>query len=204
MEFMFYDPWSDLCKVRSQLKRLQDEIYDPWYDDEEEQEEGEEGTEAPEQKKQKKAIEAKKDGGDDDKAKTVVPIAMDTKKKSSGPLAVMKRKDIWWPAVDLKETKEGYELHAELPGVKKEDVHIELHGQGANKRLVVSGKKAAEEKKEGEHWHRVERSFGEFKRAFTVPADTMPGDIKAKFEDGMLRVNFPKPKPTEPVKIAIN
>ena len=204
MEFMFYDPWSDLCKVRSQLKRLQDEIYDPWYDDEEEQEEEEEGTEAPEQKKQKKAIEAKKDGGDDDKAKTVVPIAMDTKKKSSGPLAVMKRKDIWWPAVDLKETKEGYELHAELPGVKKEDVHIELHGQGANKRLVVSGKKAAEEKKEGEHWHRVERSFGEFKRAFTVPADTMPGDIKAKFEDGMLRVNFPKPKPTEPVKIAIN
>ena len=113
---------------------------------------------------------------------------------------------MWWPAVDIKETEGGYELHAELPGVKKEDVHIELHGQGANKRLVVSGTKAAEEKKEGEKWHRVERSFGNFEHAFTVPADTAPEDIKATFENGMLRVVFPKPKPkpTEPVKIEIN
>ena len=106
--------------------------------------------------------------------------------------------------MDIKETEGGYELHAELPGVKKEDVHIELHGQGANKRLVVSGTKAAEEKKEGEKWHRVERSFGNFERAFTVPADTAPEDIKATFENGMLRVAFPKPKPTEPVRIEIN
>ena len=196
MEFMFYDPWSDLLKVREHLKRLQDEIYDPWEEDEEEEEEEceeckgkcEKEGKAPEEKKQRK---------------DVVPLK---KEKKSGPLAVVckkERKGMWWPAVDLKETEAGYELHAELPGVKKEDVHIELHGQGPNKRLVVSGKKASEEKKEGEHWHRVERSFGEFQRSFTVPADTVPDDIQAKFEDGMLRVSFPKPKPVEPVKIEI-
>ena len=112
-------------------------------------------------------------------------------------------KEMWWPAVDLKETEAGYELHAELPGVKKEDVSIELRGQGPNKRLVVSGKKVSEEKKEGEKWHRVERVFGNFERAFTVPADTVPEDIKANFENGMLHVAFPKPQPVEPVKIEI-
>ena len=186
MEFMFYDPWSDLFKVREHLKRLQDEVYDPWEDEEEDEEYEEESGKAPEKKKPRK---------------DVVPAA---KEKRSGPLAILgKKREMWWPAVDLKETGTGYELHAELPGVKKEDVHIELRGQGPNKRLVVSGKKDSEEKKEGDHWHRVERSFGEFQRSFTVPADTVSDDIKAKFEDGMLRVSFPKPKPVVPTKIEI-
>lgn len=200
MEFMFYDPWSDLFKVREHLKRLQDEIYDPWYEeDDEERSEGEE-EEEEEEKSESKTPEKKK-------AKKELTIAKkEGKKKEPAPLAIMKkggRKEMWWPAVDLKETEAGYELHAELPGVKKEDVKIELRGQGPNKRLVVSGKKDSEEKKDGEHWHRVERSFGEFQRTFTVPADTVSADIKAKFEDGMLRVEFPKPKPVEPVKIEI-
>ena len=201
MEFMFYDPWSDLFKVREHLKRLQDEIYDPWEDDDdgEYDEECEEECDEEEKGEKCKAPEKKRS------RKDVVPLPKEAK-KTSGPLAILgmkKGREMWWPAVDLKETETGYELHAELPGVKKEDVHIELRGQGPNKRLVVSGKKDSEEKKEGDHWHRVERSFGEFQRSFTVPADTVSDDIKAKFEDGMLRVSFPKPKPVEPTKIEI-
>ena len=49
--------------------------------------------------------------------------------------------NIWWPAVDVRETERGYELYVELPGVKKEDVKIELHKEGSGKCLVVSGKK---------------------------------------------------------------
>ena len=180
MSFIFYDPWTDLCRVESQLRNIHDQIHEP-----------------PE----KSVLPVTKGGvsdKDDDESAVCAPFR-----------SAFCKEGVWWPAVDLKETKDGYELHAELPGVKKEDVSIELHGQGAGKRLVVSGKKEDEKKKEeegqdGERWHRTERSFGTFERTFTVPADTVPEDIKAKFgDDGVLVVSFPKPKPVEPVKIEI-
>ena len=184
MSFVFYDPWTDLCRVESQLRNIHDQIHEP-------------------------------------SPRTVLPVTKDVRKGSSSSSSACDeetavcapfrsafcKEGMWWPAVDLKETKDGYELHAELPGVKKEDVCVELHGQGAGKRLVVSGKKVEEsEKKEGDKWHRTERHFGQFERSFTVPVDTAPEDIKAKFgEDGVLVVTFPKPKPkvVEPVKIEV-
>ena len=209
MEFMFYDPLTDLFRVQRQLAQIQRELCheqcsseaaqvgrrmlkeEGYCEDKDKKEEGEEKA-AP-------ATATTTTCGEEG-----VDKALTEKKKEAEKDLWWPAREMWWPAVDIKETEGGYELHAELPGVKKEDVHIELRGQGANKRLVVSGTKAAEEKKEGEKWHRVERSFGNFERAFTVPADTAPEDIKATFENGMLRVAFPKPKPTEPVKIEIN
>ena len=210
MEFMFYDPLTDLFRVQRQLAQIQRELCHEQCSSEAAQVgrkmlKGEGYCEDKDKKEEEeeKTASATTNGAEE------VDKALTEKKEAEATTATEKdlwwpAREMWWPAVDIKETEGGYELHAELPGVKKEDVHIELHGQGANKRLVVSGTKVAEEKKEGEKWHRVERSFGNFERAFTVPADTAPEDIKATFENGMLHVAFPKPKPTEPVKIEIN
>ena len=212
MEFMFYDPLTDLFRVQRQLAQIQRELCHEQCSSEAAQvgrrmlkEEG--YCEDKDKKKKEEECEEKAAPATTTTCgEEEVDKALTEKKeeKTADKDLWWPAREMWWPAVDIKETEGGYELHAELPGVKKEDVHIELRGQGANKRLVVSGTKAAEEKKEGEKWHRVERSFGNFERAFTVPADTAPEDIKATFENGMLRVAFPKPKPTEPVKIEIN
>ena len=209
MEFMFYDPLTDLFRVQRQLAQIQRELCHEQCSSEAAQVGRrmlkEEGYCEDKDKKEEEEDEEEKAAPATTCGEEGVDKALTEKKKETAEKDLWwPAREMWWPAVDIKETEGGYELHAELPGVKKEDVHIELRGQGANKRLVVSGTKAAEEKKEGEKWHRVERSFGSFERAFTVPADTAPEDIKATFENGMLRVAFPKPKPTEPVKIEIN
>lgn len=140
----------------------------------------------------------------------------------------------WWPAVDAKETESYYELHVELPGVNKKDVVIELQKEGSEKYLIVSGtkkramdhpeEKIEEEKKEEKEgdddddddevmkensgkwvkWHRTERVYGCFERAFNVPVETEGDEIKAKFENGVLSVTFPKHEvaPT-PAKVSI-
>ena len=118
----------------------------------------------------------------------------------------------WWPAVDVRETERGYELYVELPGVKKEDVKIELHKEGSGKCLVVGEKKERlvippppeKEEKEFEEWHRTERTYGRFERAFSVPVETEGDEIKAKFEDGVLAVSFPKHDAVKtPAKVSI-
>ena len=120
----------------------------------------------------------------------------------------------WWPAVDVRETERGYELYVELPGVKKEDVKIELHKEGSGKCLVVSGKKERvvlppppekkEEKNEFEVWNRTERAYGRFERAFSVPVETEGDEVNGKFEDGVLAVSFPKHDAVKtPAKVSI-
>ena len=201
MDFYFYDPFTDLCRIQKELGRLQREM------------EYAAPRPAAQKKEQKKpSLEENKEEQkkEEEDNKAVVPKKEENEEEEDNDEESMllypfqDYKELWYPAVDLKETKDGYELHAELPGVKKEDVHIELHGQGANKRLVISGKKEQKKEDEGEKWHRVERCYGNFERAFTVPADTTPEEIKAKFEEGILVVSFPKPKKVEPVKIEIN
>ena len=212
MEFMFYDPLTDLFRVQRQLAQIQRELCHEQCSSEAAQvgrrrmlkEEGHCEDKDKKKKEEEEEKAASTSTTTTDSEEGVDKALTEKKEKTADKDLWWPAREMWWPAVDIKETEGGYELHAELPGVKKEDVHIELHGQGANKRLVVSGTKVAEEKREGEKWHRVERSFGNFERAFTVPADTAPEDIKATFENGMLRVAFPKPKPTEPVKIEIN
>ena len=212
MDFMFYDPLTDLLRVQRQLAQIQTELCHHECSCEAAQKARkleEERKKGEEEKEEEECCKCKDKKAEEGKEEEVSKALTEGKKKeeakdNEGELDLWwPAKEMWWPAVDLKETEAGYELHAELPGVKKEDVSIELRGQGPNKRLVVSGKKASEEKKEGEKWHRVERVFGNFERAFTVPADTMPADIKANFENGMLHVAFPKPQPVEPVKIEI-
>lgn len=104
------------------------------------------------------------------------------------------------PRFDVKETKDAYLFKADLPGVKDEDVEIALTGN----RLTISGHRQSEEHKEGDNIFTLERSYGAFSRAFTLP-DTADGEkIKAEMKDGVLSIALPKRTEAQPRKISIN
>jgi HSP20 family protein len=94
----------------------------------------------------------------------------------------------WAPACDIYETDGEIIVKAELPEVKKEDVHVTLE----NNLLTIRGERKLEEKTERENYRRVERSYGEFLRSFTLPSYADPNKINAEFKDGMLRVTLQK------------
>ena len=105
---------------------------------------------------------------------------------------------------DIKETEEGFALDVELPGYKKEDVKVQLK----DGYLTVSASKESndEVKDEEGRFLRRERYSGSMSRSFFVGEDTREEDIKAKFEDGILKLSFPKEAPKkveEPKYIAI-
>ena len=89
--------------------------------------------------------------------------------------------------VDLKETEAAYEITAELPGMKKEDISIEL----ANDYLTIGAKREEEHEDKGESYLRRERRYGEFKRSFYIRNVKSEG-IDAEFKDGVLTIKLPK------------
>lgn len=105
----------------------------------------------------------------------------------------------WNPKVDLRELENTFEIHAELPGVKKEDISVELLGNENNKRLVLHGKKEHLNEEKNEKYHKIERSFGSFERSFVIPSETKPENIVAKFDNGVLQLSFPKMKSASPI-----
>jgi HSP20 family protein len=105
----------------------------------------------------------------------------------------------WSPSCDVKETDNSYIIHAELPGVQKEDIKVELQ----DGMLTISGEKKHEKKEENEKWHMVERSFGKFQRSMAVPEGVTEENIKASFDNGVLQVEFPKPVKSLPQKKSI-
>ncbi len=96
------------------------------------------------------------------------------------------------PRVDTAETDSAYEVTAELPGVNEKDIKIAL---GDNV-LSISGEKKAEREEKNKDYVMSERSYGAFKRAFTLPDNVDAEKIAAKFEKGVLKVTLPKTTPT--------
>ncbi|KAF8583920.1 HSP20-like chaperone [Ramaria rubella] len=109
------------------------------------------------------------------------------------------------PRMDIHESKENNEMTAtfELPGLKKEDVSIDVH----NNRLVVSGQSSISSAFEKEGYAVRERRFGKFSRTLPLPSGIKSEDIKAKMEDGLLTIRFPRSNPASdngPKSITIN
>jgi HSP20 family protein len=100
------------------------------------------------------------------------------------------RNEFFTPKVNFCETDKSYELTAELPGIKKDDVKIDI----SNNTLTIKGHKKHEEKKEDKHYYRVESSYGEFYREFHLPKSVDHENVTAKFKDGILHMTVPKKK----------
>jgi HSP20 family protein len=105
----------------------------------------------------------------------------------------------WRPAVDVFEGDDSYVIKAELPEVKREDVKIHLE----NNRLTISGERRMENEENRHNYHRIERTYGSFSRSFALPSDILPDQIKASFNDGMLKVTVPKTETAKPRTIEI-
>jgi HSP20 family protein len=105
----------------------------------------------------------------------------------------------WVPAMDLVETDDHLVLRADLPGLKKDDVDLEVK-DGV---LTISGERKAEREEKSEGYYRVERAFGRFSRSLTIPDGVEADAISADFADGVLEVRIPKPAERKPHRIAI-
>lgn len=92
------------------------------------------------------------------------------------------------PAVDISETDKSYEFEIELPGMKREDIEIEV----SDGILTVKGEKKEEKKEEKKGYKKIERSYGKFERSFTLPQYIDEKNISAKFENGLLNISIPK------------
>lgn len=105
----------------------------------------------------------------------------------------------WSPSVDVSENDDAYVVTAELPGAKREDVSIELHGDV----LSIRGEKRSEREEKNERRHLVERCFGSFERSFTLPANADGDRVAATFKDGVLTVTIPKSEAQKPRQVDI-
>ena len=106
----------------------------------------------------------------------------------------------WIPAVDIYETKESIVLNVELPGVTKEDIALEVK----DSTLTIKGEKKLEKNVKEENFHRLERSYGSFTRAFTLPSTVQQEKVKAKFRDGILEIMLPKAEEAKPKQIKVD
>ena len=93
----------------------------------------------------------------------------------------------WSPEVDISQDDQGYVLKADLPEMKKDDVRVTVE-DGI---LCVSGERKSEKEDQKRKFHRIERSFGNFRRSFTLPEDADSTKVTAEFRDGVLKVHLP-------------
>ena len=105
----------------------------------------------------------------------------------------------WVPPVDLVEAEDHFVLKADLPGLSEGDVNIEVQ----DGTLTISGERKAEHEQREKGWYRIERSFGRFSRALSLPDGVDPDGIQASFRDGVLEVRIPKPEERKPRRIEI-
>ena len=106
---------------------------------------------------------------------------------------------VWRPQMDLTETDESYRLHLDMPGMSKDELKISYQ----DNELVVSGERKSTHTDEDEEFVRVERSFGQFRRSFTLPRTVDADNIDATYDNGVLTVTVPKTEKVKPRQIEI-
>jgi HSP20 family protein len=105
----------------------------------------------------------------------------------------------WAPVVDILETEGDLIVKAELPGMKREDIDIEITSEA----LTIKGDRKFDEEQK-DNYLRVERPYGPFQRSFTIGVPVDAGKVSATYQDGLLTVVIPKAEEVKPKKIEIN
>jgi HSP20 family protein len=105
----------------------------------------------------------------------------------------------WAPALDISERKDAYLVTVELPGLKPEDLDITME----DGLLTIQGERQFTSESSEQQFHRVERSYGAFRRSITLPAHVMAEGIQASFEDGVLQILVPKMEEAKPKRIQV-
>jgi len=105
----------------------------------------------------------------------------------------------WAPAVDVVENETEIVLHAELPGMKKDEIDIQLTGDT----LTIRGERKRTSTQRGENFHRIERQYGAFGRTFEVETPIDAASVSASYEEGVLTVRLPKQQEVKSRQIEI-
>ncbi len=105
----------------------------------------------------------------------------------------------WVPVADIEQTKDALVLKFDLPGMKREDVSIEIDGRT----LTISGERKEEKEDKHEGYYSRERLIGRFSRSFMLPENVDQSKVEATFRDGVLKITLPRPQEAKPKKIAI-
>jgi HSP20 family protein len=110
------------------------------------------------------------------------------------------RTGMWTPAVDIYEKNDTVVVKAELPGVEKDQISVEVK-DGI---LTLRGERKFEREVKEESYHRIERSYGTFLRSFSLPVSVNQEQVKATFRDGVLEVELPKKENAKPKQIKVD
>lgn len=106
----------------------------------------------------------------------------------------------WMPSLDMSETDGDIEVRMDVPGVKPEDIEIHMSGNT----LTVSGKRSEEKEEKGKTFHRMERSYGSFTRAVTLPCDVKEEKVDAQVREGVLNIKLQKSEEAKTRKIKVH
>jgi HSP20 family protein len=98
------------------------------------------------------------------------------------------RQTPWMPATDVYETEDEVVVTVELPGIEAEDVEVSVE----DSTLSISGARELSDEVEREHYHRIERRYGSFRRSIALPPQADTGKVDARFADGVLTIEVPK------------
>ena len=99
----------------------------------------------------------------------------------------------WTPSCNVSESPEEYRIEAELPGVKEEDMELNVE----ERLLTLRGERREEKEEKSKKYHRMESSYGSFMRSFTLPDDADEAKMDAEYKDGLLTVRIPRTTPKE-------
>ena len=105
----------------------------------------------------------------------------------------------WTPAINILEREAAMEIHADLPGLKADDVEVTVE----DGTLTLHGERKFEEAQEGETYHRVERTYGVFERTFSLPNSVDISKIEARFKNGEMVLTLPKREESKPRTVKI-
>ena len=106
----------------------------------------------------------------------------------------------WRPAVDIYDKGDHVVIKAELPGLEKKDIHVDLK----DRVLTLRGERSIENEVKEDNFYRKERTYGSFQRVFSLPANLDPEKVKADYTDGVLTIEIAKPEKEKPKEITVH